>query len=132
MRSSRNITRHTNYFSYFSAMKSFCKECESPLKGRMDKKFCNDYCRASYHSRQNRASNQTIRLINRCLRRNRKILEDYYLKNGPLVNQNYLLSQNFNFTFCTHHIDETRMRHYYDYAIQPTDSVNYEIIRAEE
>ena len=28
-----------------------CLSCSKPVKGRTDKKFCDDYCRNSYHNR---------------------------------------------------------------------------------
>ncbi len=32
----------------------FCKHCGKPLRGRSDKRFCNDDCRSSYHNQKKR------------------------------------------------------------------------------
>ena len=31
-----------------------CLECGEPLKGRVDKKFCSDYCRNSHNNKVNK------------------------------------------------------------------------------
>ena len=31
-----------------------CKTCEKPIKGRSDKKYCNDYCRSIHHNKNNK------------------------------------------------------------------------------
>ena len=41
-----------------------CLECEETVKGRVDKKFCSDYCRNSYNNRVNKDSKNLIRNIN--------------------------------------------------------------------
>ena len=38
-------------------MEKKCLECESPLVGRVDKKFCSDYCRNSYNNKINTNNN---------------------------------------------------------------------------
>ena len=53
-----------------------CLACGEPLKGRADKKFCDDYCRNAYHNRLNSDDNNYVRNVNNILRRNRRILEE--------------------------------------------------------
>ena len=57
-------------------MEKKCLECESPLVGRIDKKFCSDYCRNSYNNKINTNNKNLIRNINNRLRRNNKLLAD--------------------------------------------------------
>jgi hypothetical protein len=52
-----------------------CLFCEKPLKGRSDKKFCDDYCRAAYNNDLKSAANNNIRNVNNALGKNRRILE---------------------------------------------------------
>ena len=33
-----------------------CLECREPVKGRVDKKFCSDYCRNAYNNNVNKDS----------------------------------------------------------------------------
>jgi hypothetical protein len=51
-----------------------CLECNEPLRGRADQKFCNDQCRSAYNNRQFVESNNVIRTINRILKKNYFIL----------------------------------------------------------
>jgi len=51
-----------------------CLDCQEPLKGRADKKFCNDLCRNNYNNRLKSESNNLVRRINGILRKNRNIL----------------------------------------------------------
>ncbi len=53
-----------------------CLTCGTSIKGRTDKKFCDDYCRNSYHNKLNSDDNNYVRNVNNVLRRNRRILEE--------------------------------------------------------
>ena len=74
-----------------------CIECNEPLKGRSDKKFCDDHCRSTFNNRRNRMDNNTIRKINLRLNRNRRILKDLYsngkkkVKHLELSNKGFVL-----------------------------------------
>ena len=52
-----------------------CLACGKPVKGRIDKKFCDDYCRAAYNNELKSAANNYIRNVNNALGKNRRILE---------------------------------------------------------
>ncbi|RYD52759.1 MAG: hypothetical protein EOP52_01020 [Sphingobacteriales bacterium] len=81
-----------------------CKECEKPLKGRADQKFCDDYCRNAYNNRQNADANNLVRNINNMLRRNRRILEGCIKAGEEMgkVQRQKLLQAGFDFTYHTH------------------------------
>jgi hypothetical protein len=51
-----------------------CKYCEKPLRGRIDKKFCDDLCRNYYHNRFKMYDQRRVREVNAILYRNLKIL----------------------------------------------------------
>jgi len=53
-----------------------CMACGKPIKGRSDKKFCDDYCRNSYNNDLKSDSNNYVRNINNGLRKNRRILKE--------------------------------------------------------
>ena len=54
-----------------------CLSCGKLLKGRVDKKFCDDYCRNNYNNQLKARSSHSayVRSINNTLLKNRKILE---------------------------------------------------------
>ena len=56
-----------------------CLACGKPLKGGIDKKFCDDYCRNNYNNLQKAKGSHSsyVRNINNTLLKNRKILEIY-------------------------------------------------------
>ena len=50
-----------------------CLECDNEIKGRIDKKFCSDYCRNAYNNKLNKDSNNLVRNTNNRLRKNYRI-----------------------------------------------------------
>ena len=86
-----------------SEMKS-CRECGVPLKGRSDKKFCNDHCRNSFNNSIRSDSNNYIRNINNILRKNRRILESLMQPDDMLVKlkREKLSRLGFDFEYHTH------------------------------
>jgi predicted nucleic acid-binding Zn ribbon protein len=81
-----------------------CLVCGKALKGRSDKKFCDDYCRAAYNNDLKSAANNYIRNVNNALGKNRRILESL-LRNGDTktrANREKLIEKGFQFKFHTH------------------------------
>jgi len=80
-----------------------CIECSEPLRGRADKKFCDDVCRTAYHNRLNKNSNRLVRIINRRLQQNRRIL-DMLWNAHPLrrVPAEVLRQNGYDFRYSTH------------------------------
>ncbi len=60
-----------------SADSKICVACGKLLKGRIDKKFCDDNCRNSYNNQQKAKGSYSayVRTINNTLIKNRRILE---------------------------------------------------------
>lgn len=78
-----------------------CLFCGETVKGRIDKKYCDDSCRNSYNNRANRDSNNFMRRINRILRKNRRLLKTYNPTGKARVTREQLLSAGFNFSYYT-------------------------------
>jgi hypothetical protein len=95
----------------------FCKSCNKPIKGRTDKKFCNDYCRNVYHNQTKSAQIKTIRNIYNQLLRNRKILHHWYQKTPSphYVTREQLAMSGFVFRYHTHFIKDIPMC--FDYGL---------------
>ena len=53
-----------------------CLNCNKPVKGRTDKKFCDDYCRNNYNNQLKSNTINLVRNINNALGKNRRILEN--------------------------------------------------------
>jgi hypothetical protein len=91
-----------------------CQECGALIKGRADKKFCDDHCRANYNNRINSSETHYMRSVIHVLRRNRRILKELNHTGKTRVHCNKLHHRGFDFTYFTN-IDETGSegRYYY-------------------
>lgn len=78
-----------------------CLHCGAPLKGRTDKKFCDDQCRNAFNNQLNSDSNNYVRNVNNILRRNRRILEELNITGKEKVHKNKLAERGFNFNYFT-------------------------------
>jgi len=74
------------------------------LKGRIDKKFCSDYCRSAYHFQQNsRKPVSLYRKIDNKLKRNRKILATYNKAGLTIIESSRLILDGFDPGYFTHY-----------------------------
>jgi predicted nucleic acid-binding Zn ribbon protein len=78
-----------------------CLECNEPLRGRTDKKYCSDACRNSYNNKQNKQSYNLVRQTNRILAKNLKILIELNTSGKTTLPKTDLLNKGFNFKFFT-------------------------------
>jgi Uncharacterized protein containing a Zn-ribbon (DUF2116) len=98
-----------------------CLACGRSIKGRSDKKFCDDSCRNTYNNQLKSGDNNYVRSINNSLRRNRRILEALLPKEEKMIKitRDALLQQGFQFKYCTHSYTNARGNVYlfcYDYG----------------
>ena len=91
----------TIFYPIQSMMEKQCLECGHKLIGRIDKKFCNDYCRNAYNNKKNRASKNIIRNTNNLLRKNYRILEKINSNQKTKTTKDNLLRKGFNFNYFT-------------------------------
>ena len=107
------------------ADKKICLECGEELKGRADKKFCDDQCRSNYNNKANSDVTADMRNINNTLRKNRRILESIMPPEGKgKVPKTKLADKGFNFTYHTHTYTTKKGSTYflcYDYAYLPLE-----------
>ena len=81
-----------------------CLACNKPVKGRTDKKFCNDYCRNTFNNNLKSAANNLVRNINNALGKNRRILEQAFHEEEEMakITKEKLLLKGFQFKYITH------------------------------
>ncbi|MBE7639427.1 MULTISPECIES: hypothetical protein [Salegentibacter] len=82
-------------------MQKSCLECGEKMVGRVDKKFCSDYCRNSYHNNRNKDRKNLVRNVNNQLRKNYRILEEFNPNEKTTIRKNKLLSRGFSFEYIT-------------------------------
>lgn len=103
-----------------------CLNCGKMLKGRSDKKFCDDYCRNNYNNQQNSDQNNFVRNTNNILRKNRRILEAQIPQGEEMkkVLRERLVQEGFNFKYHTHQYQNQKGQVYffvYEYGYLPLD-----------
>ncbi len=81
-----------------------CLACGKELEGRSDKKFCDSYCKSSYHYKK--TQEEAPRFYNKVdnhLRQNRRILKSYNKAGKATIRSQMLLELGFNPNFFTHY-----------------------------
>ena len=119
--------------------KKICLACGKLLKGRVDKKFCDDYCRNNYNNQQKAKGSHSgyVRNINNALLKNRKILESL-LPNGEetaKANKDKLQRLGFQFKYFTHlYTTKTGKTYFYcyEYGYLPLENDWYLIVKRKE
>ncbi|WP_299124434.1 hypothetical protein [uncultured Tenacibaculum sp.] len=93
-----------------------CLECGEKVIGRVDKKFCTDYCRNAYNNKINKESKNLVRNTNNRLRKNYKILCGLNTSGKTKVSRRKLFDRGFDFKFITSiYITKTGNTYFYVY-----------------
>ncbi|WP_231462230.1 MULTISPECIES: hypothetical protein [unclassified Pedobacter] len=82
-------------------MDRLCLDCGNPVKGRADKKFCDDLCRNNYNNHLKAEDNAIVKAVNLILKRNRSILSKFNPDGKAKITRNKLISAGFNFNYHT-------------------------------
>lgn len=90
-----------------------CLDCNEELKGRSDKKFCDDQCRSNFNNRQQTENSTYVRQINNILKRNRRILEELNPEGKTKTSRRKLLTKGFNFEYFTNIYQTQTGKSYY-------------------
>ena len=103
--------------------KPICLECGDKIKGRSDKKFCNDACRSAHHNKKNKIASTPQKTINNLLSKNRRILKDCFEQSeDKTVPKMKLENKGFVFNFYTHLVDTNKgisYKYCYDFGYYP-------------
>ena len=114
-----------------------CLQCSKTLRGRSDKKFCDDYCRNNYNNLLKSNTNNYMRNINNALSRNRRILEALLppVHETTKTKKEKLIHEGFSFKYITHTYTTKKGSTYfycYDFGYLPLDSDWYLIVKRKE
>lgn len=112
-----------------------CLECGEIIKGRVDKKYCSDYCRNAYNNKLNKDSKNLVRNINNRLRKNYRVLDSFTLKDGKTrTSKTRLMDKGFDFDYITNLYTTKKGTTYYfvyDLGYLPLDNDYYMIVKRE-
>jgi hypothetical protein len=113
-------------------MERECLDCGNTLRGRADKKFCDDQCRSNYNN-QIKAGFATVqRPVNAILRKNHNILTKLCKGSKIRLKKDDLLRYGFDLTYHTHLYNTQNGNIYYfcyDYGYMRLDSEMYLVVR---
>jgi len=123
--------------TYNNNSSTVCLNCSKQIRGRSDKKFCDDSCRNIYNNRLKGSSNNMIRNINYALSKNRRIMESLLpiAEETSKANKEKLLRLGFQFKYLTHiYVTRTGKTYYYcyDHGYLPLENNWYLIVRRKE
>lgn len=113
-------------------MEKVCPECGEKIIGRVDKKFCSDYCRNSFNNKINKDSKNLIRNINNRLRKNYRILDALNPEGKTKTTKARLLDKGFDFEYFTNiYKTKTGNTYYflYDLGYLPLDNDYFMIVK---
>ena len=84
--------------------KKTCKACNKLLSGRSDKKFCDTYCKSSYHYQKSIEEKPSFYTkVDKQLKTNRRILKNFNRAGKATVRSEILINKGFNPNFFTHY-----------------------------
>ncbi len=114
-----------------------CLCCDKPLRGRTDKKFCDDYCRNSFNNHLKAATYNFVRNVNHALGKNRRILEGLFSEGEDMTKttKEKLLQKGFLFKYMTHFYNNKKGNTYYfcyDYGYMPLNNEWYLLVRRKQ
>jgi hypothetical protein len=112
-----------------------CLECGDLLRGRSDQKFCSDQCRNAFNNKQLGEINNTIRRINRILKKNQSVLAGLNTNGKVMVMKNELINKEFNFNYFTSLFRTHQGRTYYycyDQGYSHVDGDKVLLVRKQE
>jgi hypothetical protein len=86
-----------------------CLSCKKELEGRSDKKFCDPYCKSSYHYKK--SVDEEPRFYNKVdnqLKLNRRLLKNFNKAGKATIRTDQLNSEGFNPNYFTHYWKNTK------------------------
>jgi len=114
-----------------------CLACNKLVKGRADKKFCDDYCRNAYNNQLKTSGDKLVININNALKKNRRILDTLLPAQEDMAKttKEKLLAKGFQFKYITHTYINKKGNTYffcYDYGYLPLDNDWYLVVKRKE
>ena len=116
-----------------------CITCGRTLKGRIDKKFCDDYCRNSFNNQRKAKTSYSsdVRNINNALLKNRNILGTVLPDTEEIAkaSKDKLLRLGFQFKYLTHTYTTKTGKTYcycYDYGYLRLENDWFLIVKKKE
>lgn len=83
-----------------------CLQCERTFRGRADKRYCSDYCRAQFNNQQRRTKPSTQQRIHSFLKQNHRILTQLLRERKSIrIEETQLVELGFRLRYVTHWVE---------------------------
>ncbi|WP_316797905.1 hypothetical protein [Pedobacter frigidisoli] len=110
-------------------MERSCLDCGGLVRGRSDKKFCDDACRNNYNNRLHAEHDLMVKRINQILRRNRAILISMVPNGKSKIAKSKLMKAGFDFDYHTHYLHtQNGKTYFFCYEFGYLDLANDELL----
>ncbi|AZQ65393.1 DUF2116 family Zn-ribbon domain-containing protein [Flammeovirga pectinis] len=99
-----------------------CLACNTKIiKGRSDRKFCSESCRATYNYNLRKVKNNGITIHQEILKKNNKILKQLVPNGHGTIRKKLASELGYNFNYFTHFYKTNKGIYYfcYDFGFQP-------------
>ena len=113
-------------------MERVCLDCGNTLRGRTDKKFCDDQCRSNFNNLIKAGQQCCIRPINSILRKNHAVLSRICRGDKVRIKKDDLLLRGFNPDYHTHLYQTQNGNTYffcYDYGYMRLEDEVFLVVR---
>ncbi len=113
----------------------YCKQCNQLLKGRKGKKFCDEYCKSSFHNKQRQEKEDIVTQVNKILKTNWRILRRINPQGKSTLRKEYLheLGYNFNYFTTIYRTQKGKVYYFcYDVGITEVDTQHVCIVNWQE
>lgn len=81
-----------------------CLDCGKKLEGRVDKKFCDPYCKSNYHYERNKVKDQSLfKKVDQQLKLNRRLLRQFNKAGKAVVRAEHIMALGFNPNYFTNY-----------------------------
>ena len=110
---------------------TYCENCGKEIKGRSDKRFCDDNCRNTFNHQKKIPDNEIMSPVINILKKNRGILSAIYAGDkNPILNKLQLVALGFNFDYCTDRRVLQGIEYYFcfDYGYEVLVSGEYAVL----
>ncbi|MCP4459860.1 MAG: hypothetical protein GY816_17830 [Cytophagales bacterium] len=101
---------------------STCRNCNKPIAGRSDKRFCDASCRNSYNNQNKADDERQIQQINSQIRKNRRILKTLCPQGKATVRKEVLDQMGYDYLHFSSLFKTSGLLYYfvYDFGFAPT------------
>ena len=122
---------YQNHYMDTKERKTYYENCGKEIKGRSDKRFCDDNCRNTFNHQKKIPDNEIMSPVINILKKNRSVLSSIFNGDGnKILSKLQLVGMGFNFDYCTDRRVLQGVEYYFcfDYGYEISQGGQYAIL----